>query len=247
MLNVDEPQNLLGIWKMIWASVFMVDLIIIIGIFLFLAPFIINPILAESRGKSVPLVLLLTLIFSWIVTLILAFTIKEKEVRIPKYVTPAVTICLIVVIISSLLPLYLLNKDNRQEIQAPAPVVSPQATFDPMIEIQDFTVNIISKGDQHYVKAAITIELVDNPAISTAPSGAHGGSKTGNDLAKEEVTQRMPLIRDSILVLIGNKTYEELQELEGKKQLKTEITAKLNSLLHDGKVKEIYFTDFNVQ
>jgi len=38
--------------------------------------------LAKSRGKSVALMLLLTLIFSWIVTLILAFMPKvEKEVR----------------------------------------------------------------------------------------------------------------------------------------------------------------------
>ena len=57
----------------------------------------------------------------------------------------------------------------------------------------------------------------------------------------------MPQIRDSILLLIGNKTYEELQDLQGKKQLKAELTSKLNSILHYGKVKEIYFTDFVVQ
>jgi len=39
-------------------------------------PFIINANLAKSRGKSVALMLLLTLIFSWIVTLILAFMPK---------------------------------------------------------------------------------------------------------------------------------------------------------------------------
>jgi RsiW-degrading membrane proteinase PrsW (M82 family) len=36
-------------------------------------PYIINANLAKSRGKSVLLMLFLTLIFSWIVTLILAF------------------------------------------------------------------------------------------------------------------------------------------------------------------------------
>ena len=39
----------------------------------FILPFIINASLAASRGKSVPLMLLLTVIFSWIVTLVLAF------------------------------------------------------------------------------------------------------------------------------------------------------------------------------
>lgn len=51
-------------------------LIVFIVIFL---PFIINAKLAKSRGKSVALILLLTLIFSWIVTLILAFMPKVTE------------------------------------------------------------------------------------------------------------------------------------------------------------------------
>ena len=42
-------------------------------------PFIINAYLAKSRGKSVVLMLLLTIIFSWIVTLILAFFPKIEK------------------------------------------------------------------------------------------------------------------------------------------------------------------------
>lgn len=40
---------------------------------LILIPCVINYNLAKSRGKSVPLMIVLTLIFSWIITLILAF------------------------------------------------------------------------------------------------------------------------------------------------------------------------------
>jgi len=55
------------------ASAGLVAIIVIVGFFL---PFIINASLAKSRGKSIILMLLLTLIFSWIVTLILAFMPK---------------------------------------------------------------------------------------------------------------------------------------------------------------------------
>ena len=50
-------------------------------IFILLAPFIINGFLASSRGKSIPLMLLLTCFFSWIVTLVLAFmpVVKPEE------------------------------------------------------------------------------------------------------------------------------------------------------------------------
>ena len=51
-------------------------LLVLLGFFL---PFIINANLAQSRGKSVILMLLLTLIFSWIVTLILAFMPKVEK------------------------------------------------------------------------------------------------------------------------------------------------------------------------
>lgn len=54
----------------------LILLVLLCGIFL---PFIINANLAKSRGKSVALMLLLTLIFSWIVTLILAFMPKVEE------------------------------------------------------------------------------------------------------------------------------------------------------------------------
>ena len=40
-----------------------------------------------------------------------------------------------------------------------------------------------------------------------------------------------PNIRDTILLLIGNKTFEELEDLQGKKQLKAELTSKINSFL----------------
>ena len=54
-------------------------------------------------------------------------------------------------------------------------------------------------------------------------------------------------MRDTILMLIGNKTYEELQDLQGKKQLKAELMSNINSFLQTGKVKSIYFTNFVVQ
>lgn len=138
------------------------------------------------------------------------------------------------------------DDDSKANPEDPAsaisiPDISPSSTIGPMIEIKEFVVNIISEGDRHYVKAALTIELVNNTAVVDKKK------TTANDLAKEEATQRMAQIRDSILLLIGNKTYEELQDLQGKKQLKAELASKINSILQHGKVKEIYFTDFVVQ
>jgi flagellar FliL protein len=97
-----------------------------------------------------------------------------------------------------------------------------------MVEIKEFIVNIISEEGTHYVKASLTLELND-------------------EAAQEEVDKRMPQIRDAVLLLIGNKTFEELQDLQGKKQLKAEIKSKINSFLKTGRVKHVYLTDFVVQ
>jgi len=120
------------------------------------------------------------------------------------------------------------EKKKDPGLEVPVPELNPAATIGPMVDISEFIVNIISDEANHYVKASLTIELTNEPV-------------------KEELTQRMPQIRDSILLLVGNKTYEELQDLQGKKQLKAELTSKINSILQTGKVKAIYFTDFVVQ
>jgi len=137
------------------------------------------------------------------------------------------------------------EKHGEEPAAVHAPELNPSSTIGPMIEIKEFVVNIISEGERHYVKASLTIELVGS--AGAAGGGGHGGGDGAKDPATEEATQRMPQIRDSILLLISNKTYEELSDLQGKKQLKAELISKLNSILHKGKVKDIYFTDFVVQ
>jgi flagellar FliL protein len=110
----------------------------------------------------------------------------------------------------------------------PVPELNPAADIGPMVNIEEFIVNIISGDTAHYVKASLTIEL-------------------SSEEGKGEAEKRMPQMRDAILLLIGNKTFEELQDLQGKKQLKAEITSKINSFLKAGKVKAVYFTNFVVQ
>jgi flagellar FliL protein len=112
--------------------------------------------------------------------------------------------------------------------QVPVPALGQKTQIGPMVNIEEFIVNIISGDAAHYVKASLTVELT-------------------NEEVTIEVEQRMPQMRDAVLLLISNKTYEELQDLQGKKQLKAELLSKINSFLQTGKVTSIYFTNFVVQ
>ncbi|MDR3630085.1 MAG: flagellar basal body-associated FliL family protein [Desulfocapsaceae bacterium] len=120
------------------------------------------------------------------------------------------------------------KKEVDPAASVPVPELNHGADLGPMVDITEFIVNIISADGNHYVKTALTLEL-------TTPQ------------AKDEINQRMPQIRDAILLLIGNKTFEELQDLEGKRLLKAEIMSKINGFLQAGKVKSIFFTEFVVQ
>ncbi|PIE56944.1 MAG: flagellar basal body protein FliL [Desulfobulbus propionicus] len=101
-------------------------------------------------------------------------------------------------------------------------------TVGPMVNIEQLVVNIISQDTPHYVKAALSLEM-------------------NNEQVVEEASKRMPQIRDAVLLLLGNKTFEELQDIQGKKQVKAEVKSKINSFLTTGQVKNIYLTDFVVQ
>ncbi len=113
-------------------------------------------------------------------------------------------------------------------LKVPVPNLTQTTEIGPMVNIEEFVVNIISGDSPHYVKASLTVEL-------------------SNEDVQPEVVQRMPQVRDAVLLLIGNKTYEELQDLQGKRQLKAELKSKINSFLQGGKVRAIYFTNFVVQ
>ena len=109
-----------------------------------------------------------------------------------------------------------------------AKTVPEEAQIGPMVEIKEFVVNIIGQDVSHYVKASMSLEL-------------------DREATLDEVNKRMPQIRDAILLLIGNKTYEELQDIQGKNQVKAEVKSRINSFLKTGKVNNVYLTDFVVQ
>lgn len=125
-------------------------------------------------------------------------------------------------------PAPVVEEETDPGLNVPVPDITQSNAIGPMVEIKEFIVNIISEEDNHYVKASLTIELNKEEAL-------------------DEANKRMPQIRDAILLLVGNKTYEELQDLQGKKQLKAELISRVNSFLQTGRIKAIYFTDFVVQ
>ncbi|TXE83677.1 flagellar basal body-associated protein FliL [Campylobacter peloridis] len=104
---------------------------------------------------------------------------------------------------------------------------SDYANIGVMYPLAPFTLNLLSDGGARYVKC--TIQLEQNVETLTP-----------------ELDKKSAIIRDIIIRTLTSKTFEEVSTTKGKERLKDELTGKINEVLTDGFIKNIYFTDFVV-
>ncbi|MDD2838581.1 MAG: flagellar basal body-associated protein FliL [Sulfuricurvum sp.] len=97
-----------------------------------------------------------------------------------------------------------------------------------MYPLDGFTVNLLSESGRRYLKVEMNLEI------------------EGEELSAELDTKK-PVLRDIIIRILSSKSLEEISTIKGKEKLKEQIVNELNMHLKDGKVKNIYFTDFVVQ
>jgi len=97
-----------------------------------------------------------------------------------------------------------------------------------MFPLELFTVNLLSESGRRYLKVEMNLEL------------------EGEELALELETKK-PVLRDVIIRILSGKSLEEVSTIKGKETVKEEILTDLNARVKDGKIKNVYFTDFVVQ
>jgi flagellar FliL protein len=105
---------------------------------------------------------------------------------------------------------------------------SALAEIGPMFPLDTFTVNLLSESGRRYLKVEMNLEL----------SGEELGLELDNKTA---------VIRDIIIRLLSSKSLEEISTAKGKEKLKEQIVDQLNMRLRDGRVNNVYFTEFVVQ
>jgi flagellar FliL protein len=63
----------------------------------------------------------------------------------------------------------------------------------------------------------------------------------------EELISKETEARDGVMRIVNAKHLHEVDSIQGKLQLKTEIASRLNEIMDHGVVKGVYFTKFQVQ
>ena len=65
--------------------------------------------------------------------------------------------------------------------------------------------------------------------------------------SKSMVQEKMPQVKDSMIMLLSSKSYRDLSSMEKKIRLKKQIVERINQILEKSVVVAVYFTQFVVQ
>ena len=98
----------------------------------------------------------------------------------------------------------------------------------PVMELEPFLLNLADREELRFLKVSIKLEL-DRPEEKT------------------DYQNKIPAIRDSLLVLLSSKESQLLRTVNGKRRVREEIMTRVNGVMSKGKVANVYFTDFIIQ
>ena len=159
-----------------------------------------------------------------------------------------IVVLFLIIVIGGVVAFLLLGSDEEQmPEEKPKPVqekveqkprrVSPSSSFmnsrklneiGVLYPLDTFTVNLKSDSGRRYLKCTMSLEL------------------TGEELSLE-LDAKSAVLRDRIIRILSSKTLEEISSKKGKAKVSQQIMDTLNSMITDGEIKGIYFTEFVIQ
>ncbi|MEC2222199.1 MULTISPECIES: flagellar basal body-associated protein FliL [Heyndrickxia] len=127
-----------------------------------------------------------------------------------------------VILLAGIITIIVIYKSN-EATKAKGPNIDE--VVDSSVDIDTMTTNL---KDNHIVQIAIKIE-------------------GNNKKAKEELTKRDFQIKDIMIDELSNMNMQDLQAEKGKQKFKTDIKNRLNKMMQDGEVVNVYITSFVIQ
>ena len=173
---------------------------------------------------------------------------KEKKSNSNMLMIIIIVVLVLIIIIGAVVAVLLMNEDTSavdvSEPQTKEKSVNAQKTkhiqnasidnerplsdIGVLYPLDTFTVNLKSDSGRRYLKATMSLEL------------------SGEELSVE-LDAKSAVLRDRIIRILSSKTLEEISSRKGKKKVSEQIMNTLNSLITDGQIKGIYFTEFVIQ
>lgn len=146
-------------------------------------------------------------------------------------------VVVLVVVLGAVGALLLLKKPaDDQDGGAGATTSQPAAPRGPptFLPLDNMVVNLADQGGSRFVQVGITLQLDD---IATS----------------DQIKAFMPTVRNGILIILSQRTTEELLQVQGKEQLAADITAEVSRQLGYGQgnrrnpIQAVLFSSFIIQ
>jgi len=174
---------------------------------------------------------------------------QPKEKKSSNMLMIIIIVVLVLIIVIGGIVAVLLMGSDEQDATAPAPQVKEKSMSNSsqnnsshsnnmssrnlkdigiLYPLDTFTVNLKSDSGRRYLKATLSLEL------------------EGDELSLE-LDAKTAVLRDRIIRILSSKTLEEISSKKGKSKVEHQIMDTLNSMISDGKIKGIYFTEFVIQ
>ena len=123
---------------------------------------------------------------------------------------------------------YILSNDKNATNASTQGKSSEKEKPSSMVTLPTILVNLSDPLGKRYLKMTAKLEVQ---------------GKNSNSMIEE----KMPQIKDSIILLLSSKSYQDLSSMEKKIQLKKEIVKRINQILEKSVVNSVFFTQFVVQ
>jgi flagellar FliL protein len=95
-------------------------------------------------------------------------------------------------------------------------------------QIEPLIVNPANSNGERYLKASVTLEMLDAEV-------------------QRELGKRLPQIKNQINNILSSKTIAQIQTPNDREQLRREILERVNGMLINGRVSNVYFEEFVYQ
>jgi len=143
------------------------------------------------------------------------------------FITVGVLILIISIMGSGFYVLWIKVSPHDPQIEAQKKVGKEegQDLVRPVYPLKSLIINLSDQGKTRYLKTSLDLELTNDETVT-------------------EIEKRLSQIKDTIFMIIPIKTSRDINCIEGKQALREEIMDKLNNILTEGCITNIFFAEF---
>ena len=121
------------------------------------------------------------------------------------------------------------NNDTTEEVvEIKEEEQNEERMIGPIFPLDTFVINLADPSGDKYARIRMDLELKNEELL-------------------EEFEKRSPKIYDAILMILSSKLSEQIRTTKGKNDLREEIILRLNEILNNDGVTNLYFREFVIQ